>query len=169
MKNEQIMMSACACGRVELEARGKPLASSVCYCADCRKGAAEIEALPDAKPVREPDGGTSYILFRKDRIGVAKGADLLKPYKLRAASVTNRVVASCCNTAMMVNFDRGPHWVSAYHARFRGALPPLEMRVCTKSKLPGTVLPDDVPSYETYPLGMMLKLLASRVAMLIGR
>jgi hypothetical protein len=117
---------------------------------------------------RDPDGGTAYILYRKDRIECSKGADRLKSYKLKDISATNRVVATCCNSAMFVNFDKGPHWVSAYRARFRGDLPPLQMRICTKSKPKDTVLPNDVPSYPGYPPGLVVKLLASRVAMLLG-
>ncbi len=32
----------------------------------------------------------------------------------------------------------------------------------------GVVLPDDVPSYRGYPPGLIVKLLASRVAMSLG-
>ena len=69
---------------------------------------------PNAAPVRDPDGGTAYVLYRRDRIECSKGASLLKSYKIRESSVTNRVVATCCNSAMFMNFDKGPHWVSAY-------------------------------------------------------
>ncbi len=162
------LTASCSCGRVELEASGSPIVSSVCYCDDCQKGAGQIEALPNAGAVRDSDGGTAYILYRKDRIACSKGTDLLKSYKLKDASATNRAVASCCNSAMFVNFDKGPHWVSAYRARFRGELPPLQMRICTKSKPAGVVLPNDVPSYPGYPPGLIVKLLASRVAMLLG-
>jgi hypothetical protein len=68
---------------------------------------------------------------------------------------------------MFMNFDKGPHWISAYRARFRGALPPLQMRICTKSK-PEHVLPTDVPNYRGYPVGLIFKLLVSRAAMLTG-
>ncbi len=164
-----IMTATCSCGDVELKAFDRPIVSSVCYCADCQKGARQIEALPNAGAVGDPDGGTAYILYRKDRIECSKGAELLRSYKLKETSVTNRVVATCCNSAMFVNFDRGPHWVSAYRARFNGELPPLQLRICTKSKPDGVVLPDDAPSYSGYAPGLVVKLLASRVAMLLGR
>ena len=82
---------------------------------------------------------------------VLQRAELLRSYKLKETSVTNRVVATCCNSAVFVNFDRGPHWVSAYRARFHGELPPLQLRICTKFKPDSDVLPDDVPSYRRYP------------------
>jgi hypothetical protein len=169
MTRSPIKTATCACGSVELTASGRPIVSAVCYCDECRKGADRIEALPNAGAVRDPDGGTAYILYRKDRIACIKGAELLKSYKLKETSVTNRVVATCCNSAMMMSFDRGPHWVSAYRARFRGELPPLRFRICTKFKPDGAVLPNDVPSSRGYPAGLIVKLLASRLAMLLGR
>jgi hypothetical protein len=162
------MTAACSCGGVELIAFGRPIVSAACYCEDCRKGADQIEALPNAGAVRDPDGGTAYILYRKDRIKCSRGAELLRRYKLKEISITNRVVAACCNSAMFMNFDKGPHWVSAYRARFRGELPPLQLRICTKSRPDGVVLADDVPSHRGYPPGFLVKLLASRVAMLLG-
>ncbi|MEW6436879.1 MAG: hypothetical protein AB1508_06885 [Pseudomonadota bacterium] len=125
--------------------------------------------MPNAGAVADPDGGTAYILYRKDRIACASGAELLKSYKLKETSATNRVVATCCNSAMFVSFDRGLHWVSAYRARFHGDLPPLQFRTCTKFKPAAVALPQDVSSYKTYPPALVFKLLASRIAMLIGR
>ncbi len=169
MTGSPILTATCACGSVGLKASGRPIVSAVCYCDDCAMGADRVESLPNAGAVRERDGGTAYILYRKDRIECSGGAALLKSYKLKETSVTNRVVAACCNSAMFMNFDRGPHWVSAYRARFHGELPPLQFRICTKFKPDDVVLPDDVPSYHGYPPGMVLKLLASRLAMLLGR
>jgi hypothetical protein len=169
MTRSPIMTATCSCSGVELKAFGAPIVSAVCYCEDCRKGADRIEALPNAGAVRDPDGGTAYILYRKDRIECSKGAQLLQSYKLKDSSATNRVVATCCNSAVFMNFDKGPHWVSAYRARFHGDLPPLQMRICTKSRPDGVALSGDVPSYPGYPPAMIVKLLASRVAMLLGR
>lgn len=161
----QRRIGRCRCGGVEFEAIGAPIVSSVCYCADCQKGACLIEALPNADAVCGDDGGTPYILFRKDRFNCTKGASLLKSYKLKAESPTNRVVATCCNSAMFANFDKGPFWVSVYRSRFLGAVPPLEMRMCTKSKPSVVVIPADVPSYPGYPPVLILKLLRSGLAM----
>ncbi|MBK3663869.1 hypothetical protein JJE66_21920 [Bradyrhizobium diazoefficiens] len=169
MTRSPTMIASCACGRVKLGAFGRPIVSAACYCDDCRTAADQIEALPNASAVRDPDGGTAYILYRKDRFECSEGAELLRPYKLKETSPTNRVVATCCNSAMFVNFDRGPHWVSAYRARFRGELPPLQHRICTKFKPDGVVLPDDVPSHRSYPSGLIVKLLASRIAIALGR
>ena len=161
------MTASCSCGSVELKAFGAPIVSTVCYCDDCQNGSRQIEALPGAGPACDPDGGTAYILCRKDRIECASGSALLKRYKISEDSVTNRVVATCCNSAMFMNFDKGPFWVSAYRARFQGDLPPLQMRICTRFKPEGAVLPNDLPSHRGYPIRLMARLLVSGAAMLL--
>jgi hypothetical protein len=162
-------LASCVCGQVALEARGAPIVSTVCYCDDCQEGGRRIEALPNAAAVLDPDGGTPYLLFRKDRIVCSQGAPLLRGYKLRETSATNRVVATCCNSAMSMNFDKGPCWVSAYRSRFRDALPPVEMRICTKFRRSDAELPNDAPGHPRYPLRMMVRLLVSGAAMLLRR
>ena len=151
------LTASCRCGGVEIEATGAPIVSSVCYCADCQRGSRQIEDLPGADSVRDDDGGTPYILFRKDRFRCAKGADLLKGYKLKDTSMTNRVVATCCSSAMFMNFDKGPYWISAYRARFRGDLPPLQMRICTKSKPEFVVLLSRCPELPRLSCGVDLQ------------
>ncbi|WP_231511928.1 hypothetical protein [Chondromyces apiculatus] len=125
--------------------------------------------MPGASPVQGPDGGTEFVLYRKDRARCTKGSQLLKRHKLREKSATNRVVATCCNAAMVLDFDDSKHWVSMYRARFQGDAPPLEVRVCTKFKPESSVLPDDVPSHSMYPFKFVTKLIAARIAMLFQR
>ena len=161
--------ASCSCGSVELEAIGAPITSLVCYCDDCQEGARQIEALPNARPVQDPDGGTACILYRKDRIKCSKGAHFLQGYKIRDKSATNRVVATCCNSAMYLNFDSGPHWFSVYRARFQGDVPPLQARIQTKFKPDNSDVPSDVPSYSTFPLKIVAKLVAAKIAMLLHR
>jgi len=163
------LSGSCSCGSVEFNAFGAPIVSNVCYCDDCQKGSRQIEELPGAGPVRDPDGGTAYILYRKDRIECSKGVALLKNYKIKENSVTNRVVATCCNSAMFMNFDKGPFWVSAYRARFRGDPPPLQMRIFTRFKPAAVSLSNDVPSYPGFPLRFVARLLTSGAAMLLRR
>jgi hypothetical protein len=158
----------CSCGSVELAVLGAPILSAACYCDDCQEGARQIEALPNAPPVRDPDGGTAYLLYRKDRMRCSKGAELLRDYKIRETSVTRRVVAACCNSAMFLDFGRG-HWFSVYRARFPGDVPPLEMRLQTKFRPKGGELPTDVPSHRTVSLKFVAKLAAARIAMLLRR
>jgi hypothetical protein len=165
-KNHTI--ARCVCGSVELEAIGAPILSTACYCDDCQEGARQIEALPNARPVLDPDGGSAYLLYRKDRMKCSKGAEHLRDYKIKNESPTRRVVATCCNSAMFLDFQKG-HWFSAYRARFEGAVPPLQMRIQTKFKPENRTIPTDVPSYPTYPLKFIAKLMSARVAMLLHR
>jgi len=168
MPPASVITATCTCGSIEVRAFGKPIVCAACFCDDCQKGGAQIEALPKAASVRDPHGGTAYVLYRRDRVACTSGAERLKPLKLKETSSTNRVVATCCNSAMFMNFDKGPHWVSVYRARFDGDLPPLQARICTKFRPESVALPEDVPSYRSYPPGFIVKLLASRIAMALG-
>lgn len=161
--------SSCACGRVSLEARGAPIVRAVCYCDDCQKGAHQIEALPGAPRILDADGGTDLVLFRKDRVSVAKGEELLKPYKLKDASTTKRVVAACCNSAIYLGFDDSKHWYSMYRKPMRGDLPPVQYRLNTRFKPTADPLPADAPAYRSFPLSFIGKLLGARFAMMFGR
>ena len=161
------MIASCACGSVELQASGTPIVGVVCYCDDCQEGGRRIEALAKAGPVQDPDGGTAYLLYRKDRLDCVKGAALLKGLKLKEKSATNRVVATCCNSAMVLNFDDGKPWVSVYRRRLAGDVPPPTMRICTKfSKRP---LPDDIPRYAGFPLRFAASICVAWIPMLLGR
>lgn len=159
----------CSCERVEIEAFGTPITSAVYYCDTCQKGSRQIEALTNAVPILDPDGGTAYVLYRKDRIKYSRGAELLKEYKIEEKSATSRVVADCCNSAMIMRFDDARHWVLVYRARFQGDVPPLQWRICTRFKPEEVELPADIPSSAMYPAGFMWKLLTSRLAMFFGR
>ncbi len=162
------MIARCACGSVEYEATGDPILGVACYCDDCQEGARRIEALPGAPPVRDPDGGVSYILYRKDRFRCTKGGDRLQSHKMRPKTDTNRVVASCCNSAMAMTFDDSKHWVPVIRARLSDP-PPVDMRICTKFAADAAAIPRDVPAYPGFSVRFIWKLLGSRLAMLFGR
>ncbi len=151
------------------EATGEPIASVVCYCASCQEGSRQLEALAGADRIRETDGGTAYVLYRKDRVVCAQGAEYLKSYKIKATSATNRVAATCCNSAMAMTFDDSKHWVPLFRLRCHGPVPPIEMRICTKFKPPDVTLPDDVPQYPGYPGKFMARLLGAWLAMRLRR
>ncbi|RYE84427.1 MAG: hypothetical protein EOP19_11615 [Hyphomicrobiales bacterium] len=156
----------CRCGRVEVALTGDPILTAACHCDDCQAGSAKLEALPGAWALRDASGGTWYALYRKDRYRVTRGAELLRPDKLRPGTPTNRVFASCCNSGLFVSYDSGLHWVSIYRPGFGADALPLEMRVNTKfATVP---LPDDVPAYRTFPLSFVWRLVKARVAMLLG-
>ena len=159
----------CTCGNVEIEMRGAPIVSAVCHCDDCQAGSRQLEALPGAAKILDAGAGTPYVLYRNDRIACTKGEHLLVGHKLNEKSATSRLVASCCNAAMLVRFDDIRHWTSVYRDRFAGDAPPLEMRVNTKFKPKGIELPDDLPRYASISLGFAAKLAGARIAMLFGR
>ncbi len=159
----------CACGCVAVEAIGAPITSVVCYCDDCQEGARQISLLSNAISIQEPDGGTAYLVYRKDRVACLRGASLLKHHKIRANSATNRVIASCCNSAMFVNFDDGKHWVDLYRSRCQGDVLPVQMRVCTKFNPEGRTIPTDVRQYPRYPMALVMKLVLAKAAMMLHR
>jgi hypothetical protein len=156
---------SCACGEVQIELRGRPIASVSCYCDDCQAGSALLEALPGAPPFRT-DAGTPYVHYRKDRIRTLRGAELLRPIKLTPASPTNRMVASCCNSAMLVTFDNALFWNPVFRARFT-APPPLEWCVNTRFAPPDAVLPAGIREAKTFPAAFVLRLAAAGVASLL--
>jgi hypothetical protein len=159
----------CRCGAVECVGQGKPIGTAVCYCDDCQAAGHELEALPGAEPVLEPDGGTALTLFRSNRFSATRGADKLVAHKLNPASVTNRMVASCCNSAMFLSFDKGPHWVSTMCNRFTGQQPPIQFRHMTKYRTSSLPYPDNVKSYPKFPVRFLGLLLRDWVAMKLGR
>jgi hypothetical protein len=161
------LIARCTCGKVELEAAGEPITSVVCYCDDCQAGAKQIEALPDAARVRESDGGVGYLPYRKDRVRIRSGAELLRGYKVRPNSATNRMVATCCNAAVILTFDDSKHWVNLYRACVIGDTPPVQMQICTRHRQAG-VLDPTVPAYSGYPLRLLAKFAAARIAMLLS-
>lgn len=166
---DNIIAARCACGKVEIEATGVPIMTGICYCNDCQAGGRMIEALPNAPKVLNDDGGSDYILHRKSRTQIVKGAELLKPLKLREGSSTNRVIATCCNSAMMLNFDGAQHWLDLYRNRIvRGHAPPVQMLVCTKTAPEPERLPKDVPNYPGHSLRFVGKMVRDRLAMLVG-
>lgn len=112
-----IRTARCACGQVEIELAGEPIVSAICHCDDCQAGSLMIEALPGAPALLDAAGGTAYVHYRKDRVRILRGADLLRSLKLRPGSHTSRVIASCCNSAMLITFDTALHWRPVYRGR----------------------------------------------------
>ena len=159
----------CECGQVAVEAIGAPIACVVCYCDDCQEGARQIQSLPHATAVQDPDGGTAYLVYRKDRVTCLKGTSLLRHHKIRKSSATNRVIATCCNSAILVTFDDGKHWVDLYRSRCLGDVMPLQMRICTKFKPANGDIPNDVHCHSRYPMFFVMKLLVAKAVMMFNR
>ncbi|CAN7219218.1 MULTISPECIES: GFA family protein [Ensifer] len=165
-KSENRTLNAqCNCGRVQMHAVGRPIVATACYCASCRKAGALLEAIPGAAPVLNSDGSTDFVLFRKDRIDCVRGADQLREHRLTPTSKTRRVVATCCNAPMFLEFTSG-HWLTLYRHRLdKDARPPLQMRVMTRDRRADVSVKNDLPSYAGHSGKSMLKLIGAWAAM----
>jgi hypothetical protein len=167
-KQDEQLYATCQCGKVKFETVGPPILTAACYCTSCREAGCRFEKLPSASPVLDHDGGTSLILYRKDRVQCALGQEYLEEHRLKPDSATRRVVATCCNSAMFLDFTKG-HWLSMYRCRFPVDAPPLEMRVMTKERRVGVELANDVPNYGGHSGKFMLKLITAWIAMGLRR
>ncbi len=156
--------ASCRCGKVEFEMTGAPIVCATCYCTSCQEAGGRFEQIPVGAPVLDTDGGTGFILFRKDRVRCTKGADQLQEHRLKPESTTRRVLATCCNSAMFLEMTNG-HWLSMYRNRFSDDAPPLEIRTMTRDRRAGVELADDVPNCASHNGKFMWKLLAAWIAM----
>lgn len=157
---------ACACGQVHLEVERAPILSAECHCTSCRTAGAKLQCLPDAPQVFQANGGTHFVLYRKDRVRFLEGTERLKEFRLTPESKTRRVVATCCNTPVFLEFQSG-HWLSLYSCLWPpGTLPPVELRTMTSDVPEGSALPNDgVPSAKTQSFSFFVKLLGAWIAM----
>jgi hypothetical protein len=167
-KTHEQLLATCQCGKVKFAAAGAPILTGSCLCASCQEAGRRLEQLASAPPVLDPDGGSAVIVYRKDRVQCVMGLEHLEEHRLKPESPTRRVVATCCNSAMFLDFTKG-HWLSMYRNRFPTGAPPLEMRVMTKDRRAGVVLADDVPNHSGFSGKFILKLLAARLAMGLRR
>jgi hypothetical protein len=163
-QQQQQLSATCQCGRVKFETTGSPILTGTCYCTSCQQAGRQFEELPAAPPLLDPDSGTSMILYRKDRVRCVTGQECLREHRLEPQSATRRVVATCCNSAMFLDFTKG-HWLSIFRNRFASGAPPLEMRVMTEERRAGVELADDVLNYPRHSGKFMLKLIAAWIAM----
>jgi hypothetical protein len=156
--------ASCRCGQVAFAIRGAPIAHVACYCASCQAAGRGFAETFGAPPVVAGDGGSDLVLYRKDRVTQTLGAGRLGEHRLAPDSPTRRMVATCCQTPMMLDFTKG-HWLSFYRGCLAGEIPALEMRVMTRDKPADVTLPGDVPNAAAYPGRLMWKLLSAWAAM----
>jgi hypothetical protein len=165
-KQDPTHVARCRCGAVEVDTWAPPFIVAACYCDDCQAAALQLASSED--PVTTADGGSEFMLFRRDRIACGKGAEHLHAMRLREDTMTRRMVAACCTTPMYMAFDDKRPWVSAYRARFDHA-PPVEMRICTRFRSTASPLDEALPSYPGYPAAMAIRLVVAAVQMLFSR
>jgi hypothetical protein len=158
------MTAVCRCGQVAIDLVGPPILSAVCYCESCRSAGRQFEQTPGAPPVVNAAGGVDYCLYRKDRVKIARGEALLREHRLAPAAATRRMLATCCNAPMFLDFTNG-HWLTVYRDRCPEDAPKPQMGVMTNSRPDGAPLPTGIPTYSAYPAKFMLKLLAAWAAM----
>lgn len=136
---------SCACGAVRMQVAGAPITVAECHCTSCRDAAGRIAALPGAPAVVGEQGGTHFVLYRKDRVRFVGGRDKLRNFRLGPERATRRVIASCCNTPVLLEF-KGGHWVSLYGNLWHDQdLPPLQLRTIVGDAPAGVLFNDSVP------------------------
>jgi hypothetical protein len=163
MTNKRIS-APCRCGKVELEITGAPIQRGICYCSDCQEAGRLHQADVGADAALAADGGTDYVLYRKDRIRCVRGGELLEERRLKPNSPTRRMVARCCNTAMFLDVTRG-HWLTVYRGRLPEDIPPATLRLMTARRPAGVTLPDDMTNCPGFSARFMLRLLGAWAAM----
>src|SRR3546814_20830380 len=97
-------IASCQCGAVTLELAGKPIVAATCYCHSCQAAGKEFAALPGAPAVVGADGGTPFVLMRKDRLTWLSGSARLGEHRLTPDSPTRRFVTRCCNSPIALEF-----------------------------------------------------------------
>ena len=156
---------SCRCGGVALRLSGQPILTADCTCNSCRSAGAIFERLPGGEPLLDKHGASRLVLYRKDRLECLSGEERLKEHRLRPESPTRRVVATCCNSAMFLDFTKG-HWVDIYGQRWLpGAMPQPELRTMTMDLPEGTSLPADVLNARRQSFAFFTKLIGAWIAM----
>ncbi len=157
LENAHIIV--CRCGEVALRADGEPVITAICHCGSCKAAAEKIATLPDAPPVLDAAGGTAFALFRKDRVDCMRGETSLSEFRLDPKSPTRRVIATCCNSPMFLDFTKG-HWVTIFNDRMpEDQRPAPEMRIMTGTDSLNTA--DNIPVYKSSPARFILRLVAA--------
>jgi hypothetical protein len=169
MQNKPAHVAQCRCAAVEVGAWSDPIVVTACYCDDCQAASERLAASANSAPLAGADGGTDFMVFRRDRIACTRGADRLEVMRLRDVTKTRRMVASCCATPMYVSFDDKRPWVSAFRASFGADAPPVQMRICTRFRRTEAKAKDGLPDHPGYPAAMILRILAAWPLMLFSR
>lgn len=153
---------ACQCGRFHLQISGDPFVTSECHCNSCRDAAGRMQT---SRPMTGDNGGTPFVLYRKDRVQFLDGTGLLRGHRLSEGAPTRRVVTTCCNTPAFLEFQSG-HWLSLYASLWPEATRPASQIRTMTSDLPSTAQLDTaLPSGKWTTTRFYGKLLAAWIAM----
>ncbi|WP_073265808.1 GFA family protein [Phytopseudomonas punonensis] len=155
----------CDCAKVAIELDGAPFISTECHCNSCREAAARLEQLPLARPMLERNAGTQFVLYRKDRIQILRGRDLLEAFRLGPKAPTRRVISRCCNSPIFLEFQSG-HWLSLYSSLWPAETRPTpQLRTMTRDRRDQLALDESVPAGTLQTWRFYAKLLAAWIAM----
>lgn len=162
---QKISSLACSCGQVTIEVTGEHIISAECLCSSCRKAGKILQTLPGATPILDEKGATHFVMHRKDRVRILSGSEHLKAFRLSAEAGTQRVIATCCNRPVFLNFKSG-HWLSLFAALWpESERPAVEMRTMTGDLDNPETLPNDVPNLKTHSFSFFRRLLGAWVQM----
>jgi hypothetical protein len=162
---ERCLRLQCSCGKVQLKVHGAHIASAECHCTSCRNAGARLRAEAATTTFLEPNGGTRYVLHRKDRVHLLTDPSLLRQFRLSETAKTRRVITDCCHTPVFMEL-RGGHWLSLYASLWPADVrPPIELRTMVSDLADRSFLPDDVPNCAYQSLGFYARLLGAWIAM----
>lgn len=82
-KTEQL---SCACGKFHIELEGAPFITTECHCNSCREAANRLADLP----IAGTNGGTPFVLYRKDRVRFPDGSPASRSPPLRQGTHPSR-------------------------------------------------------------------------------
>ena len=155
----------CSCGQFEMVVTGEPFIATECHCNSCREAGERMAKLPLARPMLEDNGGTRFVLYRKDRVEITRGKELLRAHRLSGTAPTRRVVTTCCNSPVFLEF-KGGHWLSVYSRMWPAGQAPLpSIRTMTSDRAADVVLDGAIPSGAWQTAGFYGKLLTAWIAM----
>lgn len=148
-----------------MEVQGGPIICSECHCESCRKAAEKMESFPHQPIFREKNGGTPFVLYRKDRVSFLEGTESLKSFRLSPKSGSRRAYASCCDSPVFLEFQHG-HWLSLYASLWpKDSRPKMDLRTMTSDLPDPSILDNDLPNFKKQSLPFMWRLLKSWAAM----
>ncbi len=124
------LTSVFLCGATALATVGAPISVAICHCESCKVATRRLEQELGVAPILGTAGGVDYALFRKDRVSLLRGMSNLVDHRLTENAPTRRVIATCCNSPMFLDFKPG-FWVSLYRSSLPDAAPAPEMRTYT--------------------------------------